>query len=119
VVTGDGSVRQVADDLAFANGMLVTGDSSTLIVAESYAKRLTAFDVTDGGALINRRVWADLGDGVPDGICLDGEGAVWYADVPNNAACVSAKVAKSLPPSSSTEAASPAHSAARIEQHRS
>jgi sugar lactone lactonase YvrE len=69
--------------LAFPNGMLVTGDRSTLIVAESYAKRLTAFDVTDGGALINRRVWADLGDGVPDGICLDGEGAVWYADVPN------------------------------------
>lgn len=83
LVTPDGSVRQVADDLAFPNGMLVTADNSTLIVAESYAKRLTAFEVADDGGLFNRRVWADLGDGVPDGICLDVEGAVWYADVPN------------------------------------
>ena len=63
--------------------MLVTPDNSTLIVAESYAKRLTAFDIAADGGLSNRRVWADLGDGVPDGICLDAEGAVWYADVPN------------------------------------
>ena len=83
LVTEDGLVRQVANDLAFPNGILVTGDNSTLIVAESYAKRLTAFEVTHEGTLINRRVWADLGDGVPDGICLDVEGAVWYADVPN------------------------------------
>ena len=83
LVTPDGSVRQVADEFAFPNGMLVTGDNSTLIVAESYAKRLTAFEITDEGDLINRTVWADLGDGVPDGICLDAEGAVWYADVPN------------------------------------
>src|SRR5690349_19524719 len=83
LVTPDGSVRQVADDLAFPNGMLVSADNSTLIVAESYAKRLTAFDITGEGDLVERRVWADLGDGVPDGICLDVEGAVWYADVPN------------------------------------
>jgi sugar lactone lactonase YvrE len=83
LVTSDGSVRQVADDLAFPNGMLVSADNSTLIVAESYAKRLTAFDITGEGDLVERRVWADLGDGVPDGICLDVEGAVWYADVPN------------------------------------
>jgi sugar lactone lactonase YvrE len=83
LVTPDGSTRRVADDLAFPNGMLVTSDNSTLIVAESYAKRLTAFDITGDGDLINRRVWADLGDGVPDGICLDREDAVWYADVPN------------------------------------
>ena len=83
LVTPDGSVRQVADGIAFPNGMLVTSDDSTLIVAESYAKRLTAFDVAADGGLSNRRVWADLDDGVPDGICLDAEGAVWYADVPN------------------------------------
>jgi sugar lactone lactonase YvrE len=63
--------------------MLVTGDNETLIVAESYAKRLTAFDVDADGGLSNRRVWADLADGVPDGICLDADGAVWYGDVPN------------------------------------
>jgi len=87
LVTPDGSARQVADDIAFPNGMLVTPDNSTLIVADSYARRLTAFDIEEDGGLSNRRVWADLGDGVPDGICLDAEGAVWYADVPN-ARCV-------------------------------
>ena len=79
----DGSVRQVADGVAFPNGMAVTPDNSTLIVAESYANKLTAFDIVEDGGLSNRRVWADLGDGVPDGLCLDAEGAVWYADVPN------------------------------------
>src|SRR6266516_4256659 len=63
--------------------MLVTSDNVTLIVAASYAKRLTAFYIASDGSLMNRRVWAELGDGVPDGICLDAEGAVWYADVPN------------------------------------
>jgi sugar lactone lactonase YvrE len=83
LVTSDGSARQVADGIVFPNGMHVTPDDSTLIVAESYAKRLTAFDIADDGGLSNRRVWADLQDGVPDGICVDGEGAVWYGDVPN------------------------------------
>lgn len=83
LVTPDGSVRQVADGIAFPNGMIVTPDNSTLIVAESYGKRLTGFDIGADGSLSNRRVWADLGGGVPDGICLDVEGAVWYADVPN------------------------------------
>src|SRR5215831_6133090 len=83
LVTPDGSARKVADGLAFPNGMLVTPDNATLIVAESYAKRLTAFDIEDDGSLSNRRVWAELGDGVPDGICLDVQNAVWYADVPN------------------------------------
>ncbi len=83
LVSPDGSARQVADGLAFPNGMLVTPDNSTLIVAESYAKRLTAFDIAADGGLSNRRVWADLRDGVPDGICLDAENAVWYGDVPN------------------------------------
>jgi sugar lactone lactonase YvrE len=83
VVTADGSARQVADGVAFPNGMAVTSDNSTLIVAESYGRKLTAFDIEADGGLSNRRVWAELGDGVPDGICLDAENAVWYADVPN------------------------------------
>jgi sugar lactone lactonase YvrE len=83
LVAPDGSARQVAGGLAFPNGMLVMPGGSTLIVAESYARRLTAFDIDLGGGLSNRRVWADLGDGVPDSICADAENAVWYADVPN------------------------------------
>ena len=61
----------------------MTPDNSTLIVAESYANSLTAFDIAADGSLSNRRVWADLDNGVPDGICLDAEGAIWYGDVPN------------------------------------
>jgi len=83
LVASDGSVRQVADGFAFPNGMAVTPDNSTLIVAESYGKKLTAFDIAADGHLSNRRTWADLRDGVPDGICIDAENAVWYADVPN------------------------------------
>jgi sugar lactone lactonase YvrE len=83
LVTADGSVRQVADDIAFPNGMAVTGDNSTLIVADSYRHNLVGFDIGADGGLSNRRVWADLGEGTPDGICVDAEGAVWYADVPN------------------------------------
>jgi sugar lactone lactonase YvrE len=83
LVTPDSSTRQVADGVAFPNGIVVTPDNSTLILAESYGNKLTAFDIAADGGLSNRRVWADLGDGVPDGICLDAEGAVWYGDVPN------------------------------------
>jgi sugar lactone lactonase YvrE len=83
IVTPDGSARQVADGVAFPNGMVVTPDNSTLIVAESYGKKLTAFDIAADGSLSRQRIWADLGDGVPDGICLDADLAVWYADVPN------------------------------------
>ena len=83
MISLDGSARQVADGLSFPNGMLIMPDAQTLIVAESYANRLTAFEIAAGGSLSNRRVWAELGDGVPDGICADAENAVWYADVPN------------------------------------
>lgn len=83
LVAPDGSARQVADGIAFPNGMVVTPDNSTLIVAESYANKLTAFDIAADGTLSNRRVWADLDRGVPDGLCLDAENAVWYGDVPN------------------------------------
>jgi sugar lactone lactonase YvrE len=82
-VASDGTVRQVADDIAFPNGMAVTADNSTLIVADSYGRSLVAFAIDADGGLSNRRVWADLGDGVPDGICVDAQDAVWYADVPN------------------------------------
>jgi sugar lactone lactonase YvrE len=82
LLTPNGSTRQVADNLAFPNGMAVTPDNSTLIVAESYGQRLTAFDITDGG-LVNRRVWAEVPGDHPDGICLDSDNAVWYVDVGN------------------------------------
>ena len=82
LVTPDGSVQQVADGCTFPNGMVVTPDNSMLILAETYGHRLTAFDIDATGHLANRRVWADLSDGSPDGICLDAENAVWYADVP-------------------------------------
>jgi sugar lactone lactonase YvrE len=75
LVTPDGSVRQVADGLAFPNGMVVTPDNSTLIIAESFGRKLTAFEIAEGGGLSNRRVWAD--DVGPDGICMDAEGAIW------------------------------------------
>jgi sugar lactone lactonase YvrE len=83
VITRDRSARIVADGLAFPNGIHIAPDGSTLIVGESCAKRLTAFDIDADGSLANRRVWAGLGDGVPDGICIDAENAVWYCDVPN------------------------------------
>jgi sugar lactone lactonase YvrE len=87
LIAADGATRFFAEQLGFPNGMAVTADNSTLIVAESHGKRLTAFDIAEDGALSGRRVWADLAgsgvSGVPDGICLDAAGAVWYADVPN------------------------------------
>ena len=75
LVTPDGGAREVASELAFPNGMVITADNKTLVVAESFAARLTAFDIAEDGTLSNRRVWAD-GIG-PDGICLDAEGCIW------------------------------------------
>jgi sugar lactone lactonase YvrE len=83
LVTPDGAVRRVADGVAFPNGVAITADGATLVLAESYASCLTAWDIGADGGLSGRRVWADLGTGAPDGICCDAEGAVWYADVPN------------------------------------
>jgi sugar lactone lactonase YvrE len=82
-VTPDGDVRQVADDVHFPNGVAITPDGATLVLAESYGRRLTAWDIGADGGLADRRVWADLGEGTPDGICADADGAIWYADVPN------------------------------------
>jgi sugar lactone lactonase YvrE len=78
LVAPDGVAREVADGLAFPNGMVVTPDNATLIVAESFTRRLTAFDIGDDGSLSDRRIWADV---TGDGICLDAEGAVWTTDV--------------------------------------
>jgi len=83
LVTPDGEVGRVAGDLAFPNGMAITPDGGTLIVAESYGNRLTAYDISRDGSLVGRRVWAETPGDHPDGICLDAEGAVWYADVGN------------------------------------
>jgi sugar lactone lactonase YvrE len=77
LVTPDGALRQVAGDIQFPNGMVITPDNRTLIISESFAGRLTAFDIGADGGLSGRRVFADgLG---PDGICLDAEGAVWVS----------------------------------------
>jgi sugar lactone lactonase YvrE len=75
VVAADGTARRVADEIQFPNGMVITPDGSTLIVAESVAGRLTAFDIEPDGSLTNRRAWAE--NVAPDGICIDAEGAVW------------------------------------------
>ena len=85
-VDTDGNARVVADDLQFPNGTVITADGRTLIVAESWGQRLTAFDLESDGSLSNQRVWADLAQhsvGPPDGICLDQEGCIWVA-VPTN-----------------------------------
>ena len=83
LVTPAGAVGKVADDLAFPNGMAITADGETLIVAESYGNRLTAYDIGQTGDLSRRRTWAEVEGDHPDGICIDADGAVWYADVGN------------------------------------
>ncbi len=74
-----GQVQVVADKLIFANGMVMTADKKTLIVAETFASQLTVFGINDEGLLDDGRVWADVGNATPDGICLDAEGAIWLA----------------------------------------
>jgi len=99
-VDPDGSVSVAADGLLFPNGSVITPDGSTLIIAESWGQRLTAFDLQADGSLVNRRVWAQFGPAeaagspgqpaqwscAPDGITLDAEGAVWVADAANKRA---------------------------------
>ena len=77
LVGPDGEVRRVADDIEFPNGMVVTPDNRRLIISESFARRLTTFDIDPDGGLSGRRVFAD--DLGPDGICLDAEGAIWVS----------------------------------------
>src|SRR5262249_59234059 len=84
LVYPDGRVQVAAEDLSFPNGTVITPDGRTLIVGESFAARLTAFDVAEDGSLSNRRIWAQLEKAVPDGICLDAEGAIWVASPMSN-----------------------------------
>ena len=84
LVPPDGAARVVARDLAFPNGCVITPDGRTLIVGESGASRLTAFTIEPDGSLVDRRLWARLENVVPDGICLDDEGAIWVASPVGN-----------------------------------
>jgi sugar lactone lactonase YvrE len=79
-VDPDGRVHVAAADMHFPNGCVITADGRTMIVAETLAMRLTAFDIGADGTLTNRRVWAELGMRAPDGICLDAKGHVWIAN---------------------------------------
>ena len=79
MVTPDGKARVVADEMAFPNGSVITPDGNTLIVAETFGSRLSAFDIEADGSLSNRRIWAGIEGAFPDGICLDAEGGIWVA----------------------------------------
>ncbi|HZZ35851.1 MAG TPA: SMP-30/gluconolactonase/LRE family protein [Caulobacteraceae bacterium] len=84
-VDPDGKVSVAADELVFPNGTVITDDGKTLVVGESFAGRMTAFDIGPAGELTNRRLWAQLPEGaVPDGCCLDAEGAIWVASPTTN-----------------------------------
>ncbi|MFH2133504.1 MAG: SMP-30/gluconolactonase/LRE family protein [bacterium] len=98
LVKPDGTVQTVADEMVFPNGSVITADGKTLIIGETYAARLTAFEIEADGSLSGRRVWAQFDDlGIvtdrkqlmqrvlPDGICLDAEGAIWIASPNKNA----------------------------------
>jgi sugar lactone lactonase YvrE len=87
LVRADGSAQVVDDQVLFPNGSVVTADGSTLVVAETMGRRLTAFDIGGDGTLSNRRVYADMPGRSPDGIAIDADGAVWVADASGNA-CV-------------------------------
>lgn len=98
MVQPDGTVSVAAEDLYFPNGSVLTSDGKKLLVAETYANRISAFDVSSEGALKNRRIWASFSDKrfstiseaiedgavLPDGICMDAEGALWVSDAAGN-----------------------------------
>ncbi len=84
VLDPDGAVVQVVPDMAFPNGTVITPDGTTLVIGETFGSKLTAFDVAVNGTLANRRVWAPLEMAVPDGMCLDAEGQIWFANALTN-----------------------------------
>jgi len=86
-ISPSGKVRVAADDMHFPNGSVITPDGKTLIVGETVGFCLTAFDIASDGSLSNRRVWAPTLPRIPDGICLDADGAAWFAN-PMAAECV-------------------------------
>jgi sugar lactone lactonase YvrE len=79
-VDPDGTSHEAAAGMEFPNGTVITDDDATLIIAESFGARLTAFDRAADGTLTNRRVWAALEGIAPDGICLCADGSVWVAN---------------------------------------
>jgi sugar lactone lactonase YvrE len=79
LIQPNGSVSAAAENLMFPNGMVITPDGKTLVVAETFGGMLTSFDIGPEGALSNRQAWAAVGPAVPDGICLDADGAIWVA----------------------------------------
>ena len=105
-VDPDGSVHEAADELMFPNGTVISPDGRTLVVAETFAHRLTAFDVAADGTLSNRRAWAEIEGCYPDGICLDAEGAIWVSDpFAAGASCACSRAARSPTASISRRAA--------------
>jgi sugar lactone lactonase YvrE len=80
VLDPEGTVIQVVPDVAFPNGTVVTPDGATLIVGETFGRQLSAFDIGVDGTLTNRRVWAPLAAMRSDGMCLDGDGQIWFAN---------------------------------------
>lgn len=79
LVAPDGDARIVADDLVFPNGAIITPDGKTFVVAETFADKLTAFNIEDDGSLSDRRTFGELRDAGPDGICLDVDGGIWVS----------------------------------------
>jgi sugar lactone lactonase YvrE len=79
LVTPDGAARIVADDLVFPNGAVITPDGKNLVVAETFANKLTTFDIDEDGSLSGRRTFGELPDAGPDGICLDVDGGIWVS----------------------------------------
>lgn len=80
VLSPEGRIVQTVPDMAFPNGSVITPDGKTLIVGETMAFRLSAFDIAPDGTLANRRVWAQLNFVATDGMCLDDDGQIWLAN---------------------------------------
>jgi sugar lactone lactonase YvrE len=85
LVSPDGQARRVASDINYPNGLAITPDGATLVVAVSHESQILAFDIQPDGGLANRRLWADLPGRHPDGICMDAEGAIWVSSVATSA----------------------------------
>jgi sugar lactone lactonase YvrE len=83
-VDPDGSVQIAAEGFQFPNGAVITPDGGTMIIGETWGRKLTAFDIEANGSLSNRREWASIHPHFPDGICLDEAGGIWVADPAQN-----------------------------------
>ena len=84
IVDADGTTRSGPDGLDFPNGTVINPEGNRLVIAESYGRRLLSFDIERDGSLTGRHLFADLGERVPDGICLDVEGGIWVGDPANH-----------------------------------